>query len=187
MPRFTWEVGGRSEAQAARPALRPRTEAEAPSVRARSLQSQTVARQAPLSMGFPKPEYWSVLPCPLPGDLPNPGIEPRSPALQADSLPPEPPGKPEDTAVGSLSFLHRNFSTQESNPSLLSPAPAGRFLTTAPPGKPPLVCVYSAPPRHSAPGERKATGRVPCSLATCWPLVLPASLSQDPGDQTRLA
>ena len=87
LPRFTWEVGGRSEAQATRPALRPRTEAEAPSVRARSLQSQTVARQAPLSMGFPKPEYWSVLPCPLPGDLPKPGIKPGSSAMQADSLP----------------------------------------------------------------------------------------------------
>ena len=45
-------------------------------------------------MGFSREEYWSGLPCPLPGDLPNPGIEPRSPALQADSLPSEPPGKP---------------------------------------------------------------------------------------------
>ena len=49
----------------------------------------TVARQAPLSMGFSKQEYWSGLPFPSPGDLPNPGIEPRSPALQADSLPTE--------------------------------------------------------------------------------------------------
>ena len=46
----------------------------------------TVARQAPLSMGFPRQEYWSGLSCPPPGDLPNPGIEPLSPALQADSL-----------------------------------------------------------------------------------------------------
>ena len=43
--------------------------------------------------GFSRQEYWSGLPCPLPGDLPNPGIKPRSPTLQADSLPPEPPGK----------------------------------------------------------------------------------------------
>ena len=50
--------------------------------------------QAPLSMGFPKQEYWSGLPFPSPGDLPNPGMEPRSPALQADSLSSEPPGKP---------------------------------------------------------------------------------------------
>ena len=43
---------------------------------------------------FKKKEYWGRLPCPPPGDLPNPGIEPGSPALQADSLPSEPPGKP---------------------------------------------------------------------------------------------
>ena len=54
----------------------------------------TVARQAPLSMGFSKREYWSGLPFPSPGDLPNLGIEPGSPALQADTLPSEPPGKP---------------------------------------------------------------------------------------------
>ena len=47
----------------------------------------TVAHQAPLSMGFPRQDYWSGLPFPSPGDLPNPGIEPVSPALQADSLP----------------------------------------------------------------------------------------------------
>ena len=53
-----------------------------------------VARQAPLSMGFSMQVYWSGLPCPPPGDLPNPGIEPRYPAPQADSLPSESPGKP---------------------------------------------------------------------------------------------
>ena len=46
----------------------------------------TVAYQAPLPMRFSRQEYWSGLPFPSPGDLPNPGIEPRSPALQADSL-----------------------------------------------------------------------------------------------------
>ena len=45
------------------------------------------------SMGFSRQEYWSGLPLPSPGDLPNPGIEPGSPALQADALPSEPPGK----------------------------------------------------------------------------------------------
>ena len=45
-------------------------------------------------MGISRQEYWSGLPCPPPGDLPNPGIEPRSPTLQADSLPSEPPGEP---------------------------------------------------------------------------------------------
>ena len=53
----------------------------------------TIARQAPLSMGFSRQEYWSELPFPFPGDLPDPGIEPRSPALQADSLPTELQGK----------------------------------------------------------------------------------------------
>ena len=54
----------------------------------------TVAYQAPLSMGFSRQEYWRGLPFPSPGDLPDPGIKPRSPALQADALPSEPPGKP---------------------------------------------------------------------------------------------
>ena len=53
----------------------------------------TTVHQAPLSMGFPRQEYWSELPFPSPGDLPNPGIEPRSPTLRADALPSEPPGK----------------------------------------------------------------------------------------------
>jgi len=47
----------------------------------------TVVCQAPLSLGFSRQEYWSGLPFPSPGDLPNPGIEPGSPVLQADSLP----------------------------------------------------------------------------------------------------
>ena len=51
-----------------------------------------VACQVPPSMGFSRQEYWNGLPFPSPGDLPNPEIEPRSPALQAGSLPPEPPG-----------------------------------------------------------------------------------------------
>ena len=54
----------------------------------------TVARQAPLSKGLSSQEYWSGLPFPPPGDLPDPGIKPRSPALQADILPSEPPRKP---------------------------------------------------------------------------------------------
>ena len=54
----------------------------------------TVAHQAPTSMGFSRQEYWSGLPFPSPGDLPHPGIEPSSPALQADALTSEPPGKP---------------------------------------------------------------------------------------------
>ena len=55
----------------------------------------TVALQSPLSMGFSRQEYWSGLPFPSPGDLPDRGIEPRSPALQAEALTSEPPGKPD--------------------------------------------------------------------------------------------
>ena len=54
----------------------------------------TVAYKAPFSMEFSRQEYWSGLLFPSPGDLPNPGIEPWSPTLQADTLPSEPPGKP---------------------------------------------------------------------------------------------
>ena len=54
----------------------------------------TETHQAPLSMEFSRQEYWSGLPFPPPGDLPDPGIEHRSPALQAEALPSEPPGKP---------------------------------------------------------------------------------------------
>ena len=53
----------------------------------------TEASQAPLSMGFPRQEYWNRLPCRPPEDYPDPGIEPKSPALEADSLPTEPLGK----------------------------------------------------------------------------------------------
>ena len=96
--------------------------------------------------GFSRQEHWSGLPCPPPGYLPNPGIKPRSPTLQADSLPTELPGKPywllqfscsvmsdslrphglyspwnspgQNTGVGSLSLLQGIFPTQGSNPGL---------------------------------------------------------------------
>ena len=68
--------------------------------------------------GFSRQEYWNGLLYPPPGDLPKLGIEPRSPALQADSLPSESPGKPKNK-VGSLSLLQRIFPTQESNWALL--------------------------------------------------------------------
>ena len=54
----------------------------------------SAASQAPLSLGFSRQQYWTGLPCPHPGDLPNPGIEPGSPASQKDSLPTESPGNP---------------------------------------------------------------------------------------------
>ena len=65
--------------------------------------SWTIACQTPLSMGFSRQPYWSRMPVPVPGDPGNPGMEPRSPALQADSLLSEPPGKL------LLQKLHMNF------------------------------------------------------------------------------
>ena len=59
---------------------------------------QTEAHQAPLSMGFPRQEYWSGLPCPPVGALPDPGIEPASPALASGFFTTEPLGKPEKSA-----------------------------------------------------------------------------------------
>ena len=67
----------------------------------------TIAWQAPLSMGFSRQEYWSGLPFPSPGDLPKPGIEPGSPALWADALSSEPPGKP----------LHFSWEKNNKSPS----------------------------------------------------------------------
>ena len=71
------------------------------------------------SWGFSRQEYQSGLPCPPLRDLPNTGIKPRSPTLQADSLPSEPPGNPKNTGVGSLSLLRGIFLIQESNQDLL--------------------------------------------------------------------
>ena len=64
-----------------------------PSVMFDSVTPWTAACQAPLSMGFSRQEYWSGLPFPSPGNLPNPEIELESPELQADSLPSKPSGK----------------------------------------------------------------------------------------------
>ena len=72
-----------------------------------------------LLMEFSRPEYWIGLLFPSPGVLPIPGIEPRSPTLQVDSLPAEPQGKSKNTGVGSLSLLHQIFPTQDSNRGLL--------------------------------------------------------------------
>ena len=69
----------------------------------------TVAYQAPPSVGFSRQEYWSGLPLPSPGDLLHPGTEPESPALQADALPSEPPGK-------SLFFFKYTFKKHTSSP-----------------------------------------------------------------------
>ena len=78
----------------------------------------TVAHQAPPSLGFSRQEYWSGLPFPSLGDLPHPGIEPRSPALQADALTSEPPGKP----IWYITLFYKtNIYKQTSDPAYLFP------------------------------------------------------------------
>ena len=89
-----------------------------------SVRSDSLRPHGLQSMEFSRPEYWSILEYitgvfPSPGDLPNSGIRPRSPALQADSLPAEPQGKPKSTGVGSLFLPQQIFLTQESNLGLL--------------------------------------------------------------------
>ena len=101
----------------------------------------TAAYQAPPSMGFSRQEYWNGVPLPSPMDYTvhgilqarilvweafpffrgssQPRIKPMFPALQADSLPTEPQGKPKNTVVGGLSLIQGIFPTQESNPGLL--------------------------------------------------------------------
>ena len=75
-----------------------------------------VAHRVPMSIGFSRQEYWSGLPCPPPGDLPDPRIEPRSPTCQVDPLPSEPPGKPKYKA----SFQYLSLNTRLRESSLLS-------------------------------------------------------------------
>ena len=89
-------------------------------------------------MEFSRPEYWNTGNTGngfrFPWDLPNPGIKPRSPTLQAESLPAEPQGKPKNTGVASLGFLQQIFLTQESNWG--SPALQVDSLPTELSGKP---------------------------------------------------
>ena len=80
-----------------------------------------VAYQAPTSMGFSRQEYWNRFPFPSSGDLPNPRIEPRSPALQTDALPSEPPGKP--IALLTKSSLGWDTQFLRAWSALLSPLP----------------------------------------------------------------
>ena len=97
----------------------------------------TVALQAPLSMGVL--QAWMLEWVAMPGDLPNPGIEPRSPELQADSLPSEPLGKSKNTGVGSLFLLQGFFLTQESR----SPALQANSLPAELLGKPSCLRVWA--------------------------------------------
>ena len=98
----------------------------------------TVARQTPLSMGFSRQAYWSGLSFPSPGDLPDPGIEPGSPALQADSLLSESPGKPLIIMTILLTracYLHFKVEETEAE-DVMPPQEKGARL----------VCLYSSVP-----------------------------------------
>ena len=88
-----------------------------------------IARQSSLSMGFSSQEYWSGLPCPPSGDLPNPEIEPRSPTLQENSLLSEPPGKAKNTGVSRLALLRE--SSQPRNWIQISFITGGFFTSWA--------------------------------------------------------
>ena len=102
----------------------------------------TAARQAPLSMGFSKQKYGSELPFPPPGDLPNPGTEPRSPAWQAVLYWLSQQGSPLFHGMWGFVAPWHVASSQTRNQTLvwlnpdLSPALAGIFFSTEPPGKP---------------------------------------------------
>ena len=84
----------------------------------------TEAHQAPLSLGFSRQEYWSGLPFPSPGELPDPGIKPGSPALQADALTSEPPGTVFNVLGLSFSLLNALWYSHEqlSNLTVLAPS-----------------------------------------------------------------
>ena len=86
----------------------------------------TVARQAPLSLEFSRQEYWSEQPFHSPGDIPKPGIELGSPALQADSLPSEPQGKPK-TDIGLILKIDKASVSWNESPVASKILPAGKI------------------------------------------------------------
>ena len=93
----------------------------------------TVANQAPPSMGFSRQEYWSGFPFPSPGDLPDPGIEPRSPAFWADALTSEPPGKIIVIQEGVVSF-HVKRCLKGVVFRIIKFYPGGHIIPKSPPG-----------------------------------------------------
>ena len=114
----------------------------------------TVARQAPLSMGFSRQEYWSGLPFPYPGDFPDPGIEPTSSASQADSLPLSPRG-----LVQNLHMLRPQTGGASSSSSLWAPPGLTR-------NSPPWLCLSTCPRAH---GQRwRLTGALCLEHRGMW-------------------
>ena len=105
----------------------------------------TAACQAPLSMEFSRQEYWRGLPCLPPGDLPNPGIAPSSPTLQADSLLIEPPGKPCIFCTSPRPTSHSRVSASR------RPQPAGNLSPPySPPAPGPIVTSWVREPFSEA-------------------------------------
>ena len=125
----------------------------------------TIARQAPLSMGFSSQEYWTGLLFPPPGDLPDSGIKPTSPALQADSLPSDPPGKPMNTGMGSLSFL-------QGSPDTPSELVWGNRNKEWPSAKMPGQVSHRISPLHYGPGCCQEARETLSFCRGAWPRVL---------------
>ena len=128
----------------------------------------TVAHQAPLSMEFSRQEYWSGLPLPSPGDLSDPGIKARSPALQADSLLSEPPGKP----LGHMEATVQFSSVTQSCPTLCEP----------------MNCSTSGLPVHHQLPEFTQTHvhRVSDAIQTSHPLSSPSPPALNPSQHQSL-
>ena len=121
---------------------------------------RTVARQAPLSTGFSRQEHWRELPCPPPGHLPSPGIEPRCPAVQAGSLPFEPPVKPQWISVQvsppSWAFLPPSRPSVSSQRALILGGPprgsgvGGSSLNVGRQWSSPSPWIFDEPPSSSS-------------------------------------
>ena len=122
------------------------SESENHLVMSKSVTPWTVAWQAPLSKGFSRQEYWSGLPFPSPGDLPNPGVDPGSPALQTDFLSSEPPGTPSvkywasNVPVG-VNSLHFSLYTCVGHVLLLGPGIEGDSWVCSRAEVQPVPCV----------------------------------------------
>ena len=134
----------------------------------------TVAYQGPLSMGFSRQEYWTELPFPSPEDLPDPGIKPRSPILQADALPPEPPGKPKGSKSHS-SLIVKEQGLQNQTELVQIPIPS--FVTSdkwTQLSKPSFLHVKTGFPaagtsHNAAPQKRKADRWESAPILRPWP------------------
>ena len=109
------------------------------SVVSNSVTPRTGAHQAPLSLGFPRQEYWSGLPFPSPGDLPDPGIEPMFPVPQCGFFTTEPPGKPSQ-----IDYLSLKSQVEY---QLIITSPSFIFLIWAKTGD--TMCPGVFPPRAS--------------------------------------